>query len=229
MVFQILQTFSGTLRLTMTNKLPMKSTFFLTMTVGSLMIFQSCTDSKNNNGRNTETDSTAYLEEISSDEDTTQAGASTFFMKAADAGMAEVEFGKLAQQAAKNKDVKDFAAQMVKDHSKSNEELKALAASKNVQLSPVISNVFQGQLTDLSSKTGEEFDRQYMDLMMKHHMDAIALFEETSKNEKDPDVKAFATKTLPVLKAHHQKAEPIATKYKQQQSNGNPSRVNTTN
>jgi putative membrane protein len=207
----------------------MKNTAFLTMTLGALFAFQACTDSKNNNGRNTETDSTAYLEDISADEDTTQAGASTFFMKAADAGMAEVEFGKLARDAAKNQDVKDFAAQMVKDHTKANEELKALATSKNVQLSPVISNVFQGQLTDLSSKTGDAFDKQYMDLMMVHHMDAIKLFEETSKNETDPEVKAFAAKTLPVLKAHHQKAEPLAKKYKQEQTMGNPSRVNTTN
>ncbi|MGV3704574.1 MAG: DUF4142 domain-containing protein [Arcticibacter sp.] len=207
----------------------MKNATILTMSLGAMLAFQACTDSKNNNGRNTETDSTAYLEEVSPNEDTTQAGASTFFMKAADAGMAEVEFGKLAQKAAKNADVKAFAAQMVKDHSKANEELKALATSKKVQLSPVISSVFQGQLTDLSSKTGEEFDRQYMSLMMVHHMDAIKLFEETSKNEKDPEVKAFATKTLPVLKAHHEKAEPIAEKYKQQPTNGNPSRVNTTN
>ncbi|WP_407431340.1 DUF4142 domain-containing protein [Arcticibacter sp.] len=207
----------------------MKNTTLLMMSLGALLAFQACTDSKNNNGRNTETDSTAYLEDISADEDTTQAGASTFFMKAADAGMAEVEFGKLAQKAAKNQDVKDFAAQMVKDHTKANDELKALATSKNVQLSPVISNVFQGQLTDLSSKTGEEFDKLYMDLMMVHHMDAIKLFEETSKNETDPEVKAFAAKTLPVLKAHHQKAEPLMKKYKQEQTMGNPSRVNTTN
>lgn len=207
----------------------MKNATFLTMTLGALMAFQACTDSKNNNGRNTETDSTAYLEEISPNEDTTQAGASTFFMKAADAGMAEVEFGKLAQEAAKNQDVKDFAALMVKDHTKANEELKALATSRKVQLSPVISSVFQGQLTDLSSKTGNEFDKQYMALMMVHHMDAIKLFEETSKNETDPEVKAFATKTLPVLKAHHQKAEPLVKKYKQEPTMGNPSRVNTSN
>ncbi|PRY50312.1 putative membrane protein [Arcticibacter pallidicorallinus] len=207
----------------------MKNATFLTMTLGALLAFQACTDSKNNNGRNTETDSTAYLEDISADEDTTQAGASTFFMKAADAGMAEVEFGKLAQQAAKNQDVRDFAAQMVKDHTKANSELKALATSKKVQLSPVISGVFQGQLTDLSSKTGVEFDKQYMDLMMVHHMDAIKLFEETSKNETDPEVKAFATKTLPVLKAHHEKAEPLVEKYKQHQTMGNTSRVNTSN
>lgn len=207
----------------------MKNATFLMMTLGTLVAFQACTDSQNNNGRNTETDSTAYLEDISADEDTTQAGPSTFFMKAADAGMAEVQFGKLAQEAAKNQDVKDFAAQMVKDHSKANEELKALATSKKVQLSPVISGVFQGQLTDLSSKTGDEFDKLYMDLMMVHHMDAIKLFEETSKNETDPEVKAFATKTLPILKAHHEKAEPLMKKYKQDPTMGNPSRVNTSN
>ena len=48
-------------------------------------------------------------------------GDRTFIEKAAKGGIAEVELGNLAQQKAQNQQVKDFAARMVKDHSKAND------------------------------------------------------------------------------------------------------------
>src|SRR5437879_3743412 len=57
-----------------------------------------------------------------------------FMMKAAQGGMAEVELGNLAKDHASNQAVKDFGQQMVDDHTKAGNELKDLAAKKNVTL-----------------------------------------------------------------------------------------------
>ena len=57
-----------------------------------------------------------------------------FYRDAAEGGLAEVAMGNLAQQKAQSPNVKEFGAQMVKDHSAANEKLQALAKSKNITL-----------------------------------------------------------------------------------------------
>src|SRR3954466_9139408 len=59
---------------------------------------------------------------------------SSFLVNVADVSMTEVKLGKIAEEKAHSKRVKEFARMMVADHSKANEELKSLAASKNVTL-----------------------------------------------------------------------------------------------
>ena len=127
-------------------------------------------------------------------------------------GMAEVELGRLAVQKAKNPEVKQFAQRMVADHSKANVELKQLASNKNVTL-PAEPNAQQKADKDrLSKLSGAEFDRQYMSMMTAGHDKAVAAFEDESRNGKEPDVKAWSSKTLPTLREHQTMAKQIAAK-----------------
>jgi putative membrane protein len=142
--------------------------------------------------------------------------ASEFLVKAASGGMMEVELGNLAQKNASNADVKAFGKRMVDDHSKANEEVKALAASKNITLPTAPGEDHQKHITDLSARKGVEFDKNYIGLMEKDHMEDINLFEEATKDEEmDPDIKAFAQKTLPTLRAHHEEAKKLDEKLNQ--------------
>jgi len=125
-----------------------------------------------------------------------------FAVTAANGGMAEVELGTLAQQKATNPKVKDFGAMMVSDHSKANEELKALAKAKGITLPTAIDTDEQKVKDDLSSKTGADFDKAYVSNMIDDHKKDIKEFEDASNNCKDADLKAFAAKTLPTLKMH---------------------------
>jgi len=124
-----------------------------------------------------------------------------FTVDAANGGMAEVMLGKLAQDKGSQK-VKDFGAMMVTDHSKANDELMALAKSKNITLPSVVSADEQKHFDDLNKKSGADFDKSYTKLMIGDHKTDIKLFENGEKNLKDPDLKAFASKTLPILKMH---------------------------
>jgi len=54
----------------------------------------------------------------------------------------------------------------------------------------------------LSAKSGADFDKAYVSNMIDDHKEDIKEFEDAAKNVKDPDLKAFAVKTLPTLKMH---------------------------
>lgn len=125
-----------------------------------------------------------------------------FAVKAASGGMAEVEISKLAGEKSSNQAVKDFADMMVRDHSMVNEQLKTIAAAKNITLPDALSQENQEHKDDLSGKTGQEFDKAYMDLMEKDHKRTIDLFEDEIGRTTDPELKQFATETLPSLKSH---------------------------
>ncbi len=132
-----------------------------------------------------------------------------FMVKAASGGMLEVELGNMALQKASSPKVKKFAQQMVTDHTKANEELKALAAKKNITLPTTPGDEAQEHINDLAKYSGAEFDKKYAELMHKDHQEDLDLFKEAADDAEDPEVKAFASKTLPVLQNHHQMAEQM--------------------
>jgi len=132
-----------------------------------------------------------------------------FAVTAADGGMAEVMLGKLAQEKSSNAGIKDFGAMMVTDHSKANDELKTLAKSKNIALPLVVSADKQKAYDDLNKKTGADFDKAYVSMMIDGHKSTEKLMTDESKNGKDPDLQAFATKILPTVKVHLAKITDI--------------------
>lgn len=131
----------------------------------------------------------------------------SFMMKAAQGGMAEVELGNLAKSNAKSDAVKQFGQRMVDDHTKANDELKSIASQKNVTLPSSMDAKDQATKDRLSGLHGAAFDRAYMADMVKDHRHDIAEFQKEANSGKDPDVKAFASKTLPTLKEHLRLAE----------------------
>jgi putative membrane protein len=125
-----------------------------------------------------------------------------FAVEAANGGLAEVELGKLAQSKASNAQVKAFGAMMVMDHSKANTELKQIAASKKITLPDSIGADEKKIKTELSGKSGAEFDKAYVSDMVDDHKKDIKAFEDARKQVKYPEMQAFIDKTLPVLHKH---------------------------
>ena len=143
----------------------------------------------------------------------TTPAADTFLKEAAQGGMAEVEMGNLASKKAQNPEVKKFGQMMVTDHSAANSELKALATKKNIPI-PTDVGSHRSTIDKLSSSTGADFDKAYVDLMVDDHEDDVAAFEKQASSAADPDVKSFAAKTLPVLKKHLEAIKAIQAKIK---------------
>ena len=134
----------------------------------------------------------------------------TFVKTAAGDGMAEVKLGTLAKQRAKDGKVKEFGEHMATDHGKANEELKTLATSKGIELSKEIPKKHEEAAERLMKLSGEEFDKAYGEMMVKDHVKAVSDFKKASTTAQDPEIKAFATKTLPTLEHHLEMARRLA-------------------
>jgi putative membrane protein len=133
-----------------------------------------------------------------------------FAKKAAAGGLTEVKLGEIAEQNASSQEIKDFGAKMVSDHGKANDALKAVASKDNLTI-PDKPNSEQQELIDkLTKETGKEFDTTYVHAMVKAHIADKALFTEEIDNAKNPDLKQFASDTLPIIKEHLGMIEGIA-------------------
>lgn len=148
--------------------------------------------------------------------------APEFVKKAAAAGIAEVAMGELGSQKATNAEVKAFAKRMVADHTKANKELAAVAQTKDLEVpsSPdmmhkAMMKKFEGQSAD------KDFDHDFMQQMVKDHKAVVELFGIAANDQNlDPDLRALARKTLPVLQQHMKDAQALETKLAKQPDRG---------
>jgi len=131
-----------------------------------------------------------------------------FIKSAAQDGDAEIALAAVVNTQSQNADVKALAEKIKSDHTKANEELQSIATSRQVTL-PTEPSAAQKSLHDrLSKLSGAAFDRAYVNAMVKDHQTAVAEFTKEAKSS-DPDVKAFAEKTLPALQDHLQRAQTL--------------------
>ncbi len=163
----------------------------------------------NNSSNDVSADSTkADTKEIAKEQNenkfdsTDREGDAEFAVKVADAGLLEVQLGKLALKNAVSAKVKEFAQMMVDDHSKANIELTAAAQKKNISLPAGLSDKSQEKYNDLSSKSGSEFDKKYMSAMVDGHQDVLDAMTKEAEKGKDPDLRAWAQGKVDVIKHH---------------------------
>lgn len=172
--------------------------FILLMCIASLNVLtaQKQKTGKAANSANTQNSDTAFME------------------KAAESGMAEVMFGKLAQSQANSQKVKDYGMMMEKDHTKANEELLGLAKQQNITLPTALASKTQNDYDALQKKSGNDFDKSFIDQMIADHQKVIQLFEIEAKNGKNEQVRTWAELTLPTLKQHLEHAKEIRSNLK---------------
>ena len=190
----------------------MKKQILVLLFAAGAFCFQGCGPANTNNTD----DSVEHAMDQNENSSDNQRGATgnqeadaEFAVKAADSGLAEVNASEVAQQKAQDQRVKDFAAMMVQDHTKTNEELKSLASSKNITLPTAPGEAHLKNIADLNSYTGADFDKEYMDLMVADHEKAVNLFEDASEDVEDAELRAFAAKTLPALQKHLEHARTV--------------------
>lgn len=128
---------------------------------------------------------------------------------AAQSNKLELQTSQLALEKATDPQVREFAQRMIDDHGKAGRELATLATSKGVELPEGPSLMQQAKLKLLEFADGGDFDRRYSESMSTAHNDTIELFQTAVNEATDPDVKAFAEKTLPTLREHLEMAKRL--------------------
>ena len=128
------------------------------------------------------------------------------------ANMAEVALGKLAEQKAASDDVKKFGKHMVDDHSKMLDQGGKIAKSKNVQPPSGPDKKQQASHKKLEGLSGEQFDRAFMEQMVKDHEQALKLVNQAAQNARDPELKAMAKEAAPEVQEHLKMARELSSK-----------------
>jgi putative membrane protein len=198
----------------------MKKLFIAFLLFSGFCLFYSCNG--NNTGSESSTkDSVSTNDTLGNKMDTTSNNAGTsvvdqkakdFAADAATGGMMEVELGNIAQQKASSQAVKDFGKMMVDDHSKVNDNLKSIGSQKNIDLPASVTDDQRKDIDKLSKKTGADFDKAYVNMMVDDHKKDIAAFKKAEENVSDNDIKNFITNTLPTLQKHLDAIQAIKAK-----------------
>jgi putative membrane protein len=152
----------------------------------------------------------AMLSSVTANAQSVSKADKKFVDKAAMGGMAEVATGQLAAQQASNDQVKQFGQMMVTDHGKANDQLKQIASAKNIAI-PASDPKSDKEMAKLQGKTGPAFDKAYVKTEVKDHAATIKLFQKEADNGSAPDLKKFASDTLPTLQMHADKAGQLAS------------------
>lgn len=188
----------------------MKRIFYSILLAGGLFIsFTACESKKENDSQEiAEEQNEENLEGDAED-------AAEVVTEIADGGMYEVQLATMALTKATSARVKEFAQMMVDDHTKANTELKAMASKKNIILPDVMSEKTQKKYYDLEQKEkGNEFDKEFIDQMVKDHKEDIDNFEDLAEDTKDSELQTWASGKLPALKHHLEEAQRIQDELK---------------
>ena len=137
-------------------------------------------------------------------------GDQRYFDELAKANLAEIHAGKVAQSKASSAEVKKFAQHMVDDHGKKFEEQRSMAKVKNVVLPAAPEEKHKDAVKKMERLSGQEFDRAYMQQMVKDHEAALKLLRDIAGKADDSDLKAAAQKAMPDVQKHLETAKTLA-------------------
>ncbi|HEX7086557.1 MAG TPA: DUF4142 domain-containing protein [Vicinamibacterales bacterium] len=148
-----------------------------------------------------------------------------FVQQAASGNLAEIELGQLASTRAQNEEVRRFAQRMVEEHTKSLDQLRSAVFSASITLPTELGSEHQQVRERLSELQGEEFDREYMEVMVDEHEKMADMLEESSgragmqPGAASPSnaqlggglapLNSWASQTLPIVQEHLEQARQI--------------------
>lgn len=135
--------------------------------------------------------------------------AGWFAAKVTSMGLLEVELGRLASSKATQPRVQEFARMLQDHHTQMNAQLKQIADLKNLVVPTRLGDDDQDTFNEVMNKSGADFDKVYLSAMVESHEDAIEEFEELIEKGQDQELKAFASKNLPMLRAHLGQAKQL--------------------
>jgi putative membrane protein len=135
--------------------------------------------------------------------------AKEFMKESASGSMMEVQLADVAMQKTQNQEVRNLAQTIKTDHEQLNSQMEQLAQQKQVMLSDSLMDDHRKKVEDLQQKSANEFDKAYVDMMVKDHKDDIDKYEKMRDDTQDSDLQALINNSIPVLQKHHDQAKQL--------------------
>lgn len=133
-----------------------------------------------------------------------------FMEEAASAGQMQVQAAQMVANRGADKAVKDYAATLIEHQASANSELAQLASSLGIELPSSLPRGMRNEVEKLAKRSGAEFDREFVrEIGIKQHEQEIKHFEKASKDAKEPQLRAWVDKTLPMLQQHLAAAQKL--------------------
>ncbi len=132
-----------------------------------------------------------------------------FAGEAAQSDMLGLELAKLAQQKSASAEVKDLAATLTGEHTRTSAELATWAGGANVQLPTALASAQQSNIDNLRAADAKGFDDKYLDIVIDQHEDAVEAFQDYSEGGGDLTLKSWASSTLPGLRGRLETANAL--------------------
>ena len=136
------------------------------------------------------------------------------------AGQIDIEAAQQALSKSQNKDVREFATDMERDHKAVND--KALALVKKLNVTPEDNNTSNAlskqaaeKRAELAKLNGAAFDKAYIDNEVAYHKTVNSALQNTLiPSATNPELKDLLTTGLKIFQGHQQHAEHVATELK---------------
>ena len=127
----------------------------------------------------------------------------------------DVDAGKLAKSRSKNKEVQQFAQQMITDHTAVNKQAAALA--KKLGVKPEDSDTSKSlkkeageNMANLKKLKGASFDRAYVDHEVAYHEEVLGAIDKVLiPSAQNAELKGLIEKVRPAIDAHLQHAKHL--------------------
>lgn len=175
-----------------------KATVIQATFVAFIVLFASC----NYNQKTEDTKDVAEERNEEKFDDNKRQKDAQFLVNAAEMNLEEIQLGQLAQQNGRTSHIKELGKMMEDAHTKSLNDLTALAKSKMITIPTSLTDDSKDSYEELNEESGDDFDKAYADMMVSKHKDAIDAFEEASTDSHDADIRNWAAASLPDLRKH---------------------------
>jgi len=125
-----------------------------------------------------------------------------FIIRATRGGAAEIDLARLAEQKTRSDPVREFARQMIRDHSRANDALGKLAEEDGVPAPEQLDAAHRHVRDALGGLTGPEFDIEYLRTQVQNHQRMAQLLEYEIGSGADAQVRDFASGALRKVFVH---------------------------
>jgi putative membrane protein len=137
-----------------------------------------------------------------------------FMIMAAQGNNAEIQTSQMALERSESEEVRQFAQQMIQEHTLANQQLQQIVSEYGVELPADPGPLNQAIAEQLSQLSGSEFDRAYMGAQTNAHLRTIALYQTQIQQGQEESLRQYATQLLPAVANHYEMASSMVQQYR---------------